>query len=153
MRALYSIAVTLAFSALVASAADTTGRIIKVLPQYMDKNGRVSLSPSLFERDAYQAHLRSRASECAGLRFSIQWKARNASRSSLKLKTELITMRHPKTSPLIIETPVKARFGWSRWTSQSLMGEAFREAGELIAWRVSLWAGDKLLAEQKSFLW
>jgi len=153
MRALHSIAVALAFAVTAAGAADATGRVIKVLPQYVDKSGRVALSPSLFERDAYQAHLRDRPSECAGLRFSIQWKARNVSGPGLKLRTELITTRHPKSTPLIIETPVKARSGWSRWTNQSLMGDAFREAGELIAWRVSLWAGDKLLAERKSFLW
>src|SRR5439155_1231097 len=33
-------------------------KIYKVLPTFIDKEGRHSLSPSLYERDAYQAQLR-----------------------------------------------------------------------------------------------
>jgi hypothetical protein len=29
----------------------------------------------------------------------------------------------------------------------------YRQFGELIAWRATLWDDDKLLSEQKSFLW
>ena len=32
-------------------------------------------------------------------------------------------------------------------------GEAFRSGGVVSAWRVSLWNGDQLLAEEKSALW
>ena len=32
-------------------------------------------------------------------------------------------------------------------------GEEFRSGGLVSAWRVSLWDGDQLLAEKKSFLW
>jgi len=32
-------------------------------------------------------------------------------------------------------------------------GEDFRAGGTVSAWRVSLWNGDQLLAEKKSFLW
>jgi hypothetical protein len=32
-------------------------------------------------------------------------------------------------------------------------GENYKNFGELVAWRVTLWAGDQLLGEQKSFLW
>jgi len=32
-------------------------------------------------------------------------------------------------------------------------GEEFRSGGSVSAWRVSLWNGDQLLAEKKSFLW
>jgi hypothetical protein len=32
-------------------------------------------------------------------------------------------------------------------------GDEYKKLGELVAWRVTLWDGDKLLAEQKSFLW
>jgi hypothetical protein len=32
-------------------------------------------------------------------------------------------------------------------------GDPFRSGGSVSAWRVSLWNGDQLLAEKKSFLW
>jgi hypothetical protein len=32
-------------------------------------------------------------------------------------------------------------------------GEEFRSGGSVSAWRVSLWDGDQLVAEKKSFLW
>ena len=32
-------------------------------------------------------------------------------------------------------------------------GEDFRAGGTVSAWRVSLWSGDQLMAERKSFLW
>ena len=37
-----------------ASFADVTGKVVKVLPFYVDGQGRIAKSPSLFDRDAYQ---------------------------------------------------------------------------------------------------
>ena len=34
-----------------------------------------------------------------------------------------------------------------------LEGEEYKKFGELVAWRVTLWDGDKQVGEQKSFLW
>jgi hypothetical protein len=44
-------------SPLVAAPAKPA-KIVKVLPHYVDLEGRIALAPSLFERDAYQAVLR-----------------------------------------------------------------------------------------------
>jgi hypothetical protein len=35
----------------------------------------------------------------------------------------------------------------------AVRGEDFRSGGSVTAWRVSLWDGDQLVAEKKSFLW
>jgi hypothetical protein len=35
----------------------------------------------------------------------------------------------------------------------TVRGEEFRSGGSVSAWRVSLWDGDHLVAEKKSFLW
>jgi hypothetical protein len=40
-----------------------------------------------------------------------------------------------------------------RWTSLTLAGPDYKNFGELVAWRASLWSDDRLLGEQKSFLW
>ncbi len=41
------------------SATAAPAKVIKVLPHFLDQKGRHALSPSLYDRDAYQAHLRS----------------------------------------------------------------------------------------------
>ena len=39
------------------------------------------------------------------------------------------------------------------WSVLKLDGEQYKNFGEITAWRVTLWAGDEMLSEQKSFLW
>ena len=58
--------VLLACSGLAVQAV--AGKVIKVLPEYLDREGRHALSPSLFDRDAYQAQLRWHAEERSGVR-------------------------------------------------------------------------------------
>src|SRR5262249_26884 len=64
------------------------GRVIKVLPLYLDKNGRDSLMPSLYERDAYQAVLRTHKDKRKALRFAIQWKADKVDWAKTRLVVE-----------------------------------------------------------------
>lgn len=127
------------------------GKIIKVLPQLLDGKGQHTAAPSLYARDAYQAFLRAHPDKCSGIRFAIQWKARVKDSGQLKLRVEV---RGSKDAiPLGLEQPVKRTGLFHRWTSLPLTGEQFRKAGEVTAWRATLWDGDVLLAEQKSFLW
>src|SRR5688500_13165598 len=53
-------------------------RIHKVLHHLVDSRGRIALAPSLFERDAYQVHLRERPELIAGSRFDVHYKARRS---------------------------------------------------------------------------
>jgi len=132
-------------------AEAATARIIKVLPHFLDRDGRSSLSPSLYERDAYQVFLRKNPEQCSGLRFDIQWKARKADWSRLKLRVEIRGSK--AATPKILERPAKRNHWYNRWSSLALDGITYQQLGEVIAWRVTLWEGDQLLAEQKSFLW
>src|SRR5687767_192398 len=61
-------------------------KIVKVLPHFLDTKGRASISPSLFDRDAYQEVLRTSPKKRSGLRFGVQWKASYF--PSLKLRVE-----------------------------------------------------------------
>ena len=136
------------------SASAASGRVIKVLPQYLDLKGRNSLTPSLYERDQYQATLRLHTNDCSGMRFQVQWKAKAQAAAPLKLLLELRGVArgdYPKR--LTIEKPVESRSRYSHWTQLDLLGEEYKEFGEVTAWRVSLWEGSRLLGEQKSFLW
>ena len=147
------LALLLALAGGPASAA-TGGRVIKVLPQFLDLKGRESLSPSLFDRDAYQSQLRHHPTERSGLQFKIQWKAQSAPTQDLKLRVEFRGVARgelPKTGA--IDTVVRRKHWYSHWTGVKIDETTYREFGEITAWRVSLWDGGKLLSEQKSFLW
>lgn len=135
------------------SADPVTGRVIKLLPFLLDQQGRDSTSPSLFDRDAYQVYLREHPKEISGLRIDVQWKALKAPDEKLKIRVEARGVR-PDGSPVLktFESPVVAGT-FSCWTRFNLAGETYQQFGSLVAWRATLWNGDQLLGEQKSFLW
>ena len=135
--------------ALTAQAA--SAKVIKVLPHLLDREGRHSLSPSLYERDAYQARLRQHPELRAGLRFDVQWKARRL--PEVKLIVEMRGAKGKEPTAAILQEHMKAGRVFSKWSALQLAGEDYARFGDLIAWRVSLWDGRTLLAEQKSFLW
>jgi hypothetical protein len=138
---------------LAANAA--TGKVIKVLPQFLDLKGRTALSPSLYDRDAYQAVLRLHPERRSGMRFFVQWKARGTVTEGLKLRVELhggVQGQLPKE--LVLQEDLQARTGWfSHWTGLTLKDETYKQLGGVAAWRVTLWDGTQLLGEQRSFLW
>jgi len=136
------------------SAVAATGRVVKVLPHFLDLKGRHALSPSLYDRDAYQAQLRQHPEQRSALRFDVHWRASGAS-GKLKLRAEL---RGTTQGNLPSETKLETELGpgkntLSRWTSLTLAGRAYKTFGEVTAWRVTLWDGEQLVGEQKSFLW
>jgi len=124
------------------------GKISKVLPHWLDLQGHHTLSPSLLERDAYQAKLRADRSLCSGIRFDVKW-SKNTS-GILKLQLELRVTG--KAKPIVREQAIKPgrRSGWDAVT---LDGDAFKAIGKIIAWRVRLLDDDIELAERRSFLW
>jgi hypothetical protein len=137
-----------------AAASAATGRVIKVLPQFLDLKGRHALSPSLYDRDAYQAFLREHGTNVSGMRFAVQWKASGASAGSLKLRAEIRGITHGELPPkIVLEQQVKPGFWFNHWASLPLAGDDYKKIGEVTAWRVTLWDGDKMIGEQKSFLW
>jgi hypothetical protein len=139
----------------VLSAPAATGKVVKVLPHYLDLKGRHSISPSLYDRDAYQAQLRQHPEQRSALRFDVLWRASGAKGAKLKLQAELRGTAHgnlPRTAT--IETEVEAGAGsTSRWSSLTLAGDDYKNLGEVTSWRVRLWDGEQLVGEQKSFLW
>ncbi|HOC58135.1 MAG TPA: hypothetical protein PKI20_21130 [Verrucomicrobiota bacterium] len=135
-------------------AQAATGRVIKVLPQFLDLKGRNSLTPSLQERDTYQAYLRDHTNECSGMRFNVQWKTKGQPAAPLKLRLEVRGIaRGDFPRQLTLESPVKRRGWFSQWTWFALVGREYEDFGSITAWRVTLWEGDQLLGEQRSYLW
>lgn len=143
------VAVLLFLSAVFAHAG--SGKVFKVLPHFLDRAGKAALSPSLFERDAYQAHLRKHPEEISALRFDVNWSA-GGKPANLRLRVEA---RGGKAAaqPKVIEATVKPGWTGSTWSAVTLDKAAYEQLGTVVAWRVTLWDGETMLAEQKSFLW
>jgi hypothetical protein len=133
------------------SVRAASAKVVKVLPHLLDRQGRHTLSPSLYERDAYQAYLRQHPEERSGLRFDVQWKSATLSR--LTLRIELRGSRGKEPTTALIQSAAKHTGIFSQWSAATLSGEDYQKFGELVAWRVTLWDGNDLVAEQKSFLW
>jgi hypothetical protein len=136
------------------AAGAAEGRVYKVLPQFLDEKGRHALTPSLYDRDAYQAMLQHNPAKVSGLRFAVQWKAKAPATDQLRLRVEMRGVadgKLPKESS--VEMPVQQRHWFSHWSSLVFKGEEYKTFGAVTAWRVTLWDGKELLGEQRSFLW
>jgi len=144
-------------SVLVAVAAPVSGQIVKVLPLYLDQNGRDAVSPSLFDRDAYQAQLRTHPAEISTMRFDVLWKGSVEKHVKLRLQAELRGTGAdglPRQA-MVEKEAVPGLF--SKWTSLALdadgIDKVYKNLGTLVAWRVTIWKGNQLLSQQESFLW
>lgn len=138
---------------LAVSASAASGKVVKVLPHFLDAKGQHTTSPSLYDRDAYQAMLRKNPDKRSGIRYDVQWRARGTT-GPVKLRVELRGIAQgnlPRSKT--IEATVDAGRGSSRWNGVGLTGEDYKAFGDVTAWRVTLWDGETLLGEQKSFLW
>ena len=136
-------------------AQASPAQVIKVLPHFLDTNGVHTLSPSLYERDAYQAHLRQHPEKRSGIRFDVQWKNRAPVFGRLSLRLELrgiVEGKLPRQK--VLKKDVEPSNSWfGRWSSLELLGQEYRDFGEVTAWRVTLLEDNQILAEQQSFLW
>jgi hypothetical protein len=136
------------------SASDSIkGHISKVLTLLVDTNGIVAPSPSLFDRDAYQAYLLAHTNAVSGVRMDVAWSARHARGTNLKLRVELkgIGTNGIPTEARMEQTVTPSLF--HHWTALTLSGPNYKNFGVLAAWRATLWNGAQLLDEQESFLW
>lgn len=151
MPALRNILLLLALMLAIPLAQAGSAKVFKVLPHYLDDKGRMALNPSLYARDAYQAHLRLNPGKRSGVKFDVNWRGRGL--GQLKLRLELRgTQGQAPTSAMLEETVGSS--GWfSKWATLRFTDEQWKAFGELTAWRATLWSGDKMVAEQKSFLW
>jgi hypothetical protein len=151
-RFLMTLFLLISLSAACASDA-VTGRVVKMLPLFLDLKGRDAVSPSLYDRDAYQFYLRQHTNEVSAIRFDVLWSAANAKDAKLKLRLELRGVG-PDNLPrqTTLEQIVTPHF-FRHWTSFTIAGDDYKNFGEVTSWRVTLWSEDRMFAEQKSFLW
>jgi len=137
-----------------AAPGEIGGQVRKVLPHLLDKAGQHTVSPSLFDRDAYQAQLRDHPDQASGIRYDVRWTAHQAKARPLTVRVELRGLYEGKIPRLAtLEKTVEGRDRVRAWTRLELTGEAYARFGKITAWRATLWSGDQLLDEYKSFLW
>jgi hypothetical protein len=129
------------------------GSVVKVLPQLLDQRGRQTLSPSLYERDAYQLRLRKDPALRGGARLAVQWKAKKVDWSKLTLRAEMRCLLEADLHTVTMEEPA-IKHGWfSSWAEFRIEGADYKNFGQLVAWRVTLWEGDRQIGALESFLW
>jgi hypothetical protein len=151
MRRLFVSLAILLFFAPVVQAGE--GSVAKVLPQLLDRQGRHSLSPSLYERDAYQFHLRKNPALRGGVRLAVQWKAKNVDWSKLTLRAEMRCLLEDNLHTVTMEEPAVKNGHFSNWSEFRIEGADYKNFGQLVEWRVTLWEGDHQLGQLESFLW
>ena len=84
---------------------------------------------------------------------NVNWRARAVPGTKVKIRVELRgTAKGNLPSQTTLETELPAS-ATSKWTSLTLGGEDYKKFGEVTAWRATLWDGEQLVGEQKSFLW
>jgi hypothetical protein len=136
------------------SGRAATGRVIKVLPFFVDRDGNHTLTPDLFERDGYQDFLRHHPTRISTMLFDVQWKVKGQPAAPLRLRIELRgTPRAGAATGAILEQPVEPRGRFSHWIGLLLTTAQYKDLGEVTAWRATLWEGNEQIGEQKSFLW
>ena len=137
------------------SAAESShAKAIKVFRFLVDADGLHARSSSLLDRDAYQAYLREHPAKVNGLRFIIQWKRRSESPAQPAIRVEVRHGNGNTIGEFAKTAPVKVRkTRRSQWHQITISGEEYVRLGKVIAWRVSLWDGETMLAQAESFLW
>lgn len=153
MRRIFIALMLCCASAAFAAGTAATGKVIKVLPFLVDHQGRIAKSPSLFDRDAYQAWLTRHPEHVSGLRYDIHWRAASVAGEKLKLRLELRGANNANVPQFkTIETDLAAG-STGGWAEVPLSGQDYRQFGAVVAWRVTLWSADREIAAQQSFLW
>ena len=132
-------------------AADEA-RVVKVLTHLVDEKNRTALAPSLYERDAYQLHLRNNPDLVAGMRFEVQFKASRKAGPVL-VRVEARGSKSGLGNAHVFEREVLPERFFSTWARLRLDKAQTEALGTVVAWRATLWRDGQLLAEQQSFLW
>src|SRR5438093_7818208 len=109
--------------AAVLPAAAESGQVMKVLPHFLDTNGLHTLSPSLYERDAYQAYLRQHPEKRSGIRFDVQWKTKPPIVGTPRLIVEMRGIAEGNLPrQIVLEKKVEPSGHFSRWIGFTVSG-------------------------------
>ena len=123
-----------------------------MLPHYLDEDGRHTLGVSLLERDLHQKTLRDDPDRISAIRFDIKWSGAGLDPKATKLRLEVRGSKAGAES-LVIDHNATADILTTTWIPILIPPAEYEKLGKMESWRVSLWEGDRQVAEQQSFLW
>jgi hypothetical protein len=87
------------------------------------------------------------------LRVEVEYKAKGFDWEKTKLRAELRGLVTNVIETVTLEAPVKKSGLFDNWAEFNINGDQYKKFGELVAWRVTLWEGDRQVSQQQSFLW
>jgi len=141
------------FSVVAPFTAEAEGKVYKVLTHLLDLKGKHRLSPSLFERDAYQEQLRANPQLVSGAAFEIHWKAKDGHKKDNVIQIQIRGSKNYQDKPLTKTIKVKGRKYFKTWSRITLSKKEMQDIGKIVAWKVSLLDEEKVISEHFSFLW
>ncbi|MES2308360.1 MAG: hypothetical protein V4507_05820 [Verrucomicrobiota bacterium] len=109
-------------------------------------------APLEFERKywMYGAVTQEQIDARKGQYFVISW----ANKGAVRNVEARLEYRQSKTKDIVRTLSLHyPSAGGTNRSQFSVLGKAYQEGGEIQSWRFTLWSGDELLAETKSFIW
>ena len=127
--------------------------ILKVNRTLLDRDGyETDVVGDLKGEASYQYSLRHEPHRQTGARFHINLKApRGASRVRLVLDVRGLTAANETARDTLSQS--YSDIDGAEWTTIDITGSQFKRLGSIMAWRVMIYAGDRVMAELPSANW
>lgn len=128
--------------------------VLKVNRTLLDEKGyETDVVGDLKGEAAYQYVLRHEPRRQTGARFHIKWKApRKTDQLRLVLDLQGLNASNESTRDSISRS-FPDRDDWAEWTTIDVTGAQFKKLGTIMAWRVTIHSGDRIMAELPSANW
>jgi hypothetical protein len=128
--------------------------ILKVNRTLFDNKGYETKEVGELKEEAvYQYELRHHPELQRGARFHIKWKApRGSAPFRLVLDVQGLTADNVSTRGTFTQD-YPEHDGWAEWATMDISGKEFKRLGTIMAWRISLYKGDRVMAELPSGNW
>ncbi|MDZ4815966.1 MAG: hypothetical protein SGI71_06830 [Verrucomicrobiota bacterium] len=128
-------------------------KIAAVKHLYLDRN----ISPGSVDLHAkyqYQDTLSKNPDQVYGKRFAIHWKgSADHDIPELIVRLELRGLKGNAPTKKTIDFTYRNWVVGSRWTEFDLVGDEYKEFGQLTAWHATVIADGQVVARKKSILW
>ena len=128
--------------------------VLKVNRNLLDNLGYETFAVGDLKKEAdYQYMLRHSPLKQKGVRFHIKWKApRRSGAIRLVLDVQGLNAANLTTRDTVTQN-YPDMDGWAEWSTIDITGKQFKQIGEIMAWRVTICSGDRVMAELPSANW
>ena len=124
-----------------------------MLPHYLDDQGRHTLSPDLFQRDAYQEYLFQNPEVVSTVRYDAFWGAFASKQGPDTVRLDLRGTRNGEPTDHSIEAAVADNRRGRKWVGVTVSPEDYAGIGRVVAWRLVASKDGQEVETARSFLW